>query len=393
MNTEIQPCETLEEKITYLEEKIYLLERENKSLKQREFSVLKSLPEIVFMINTDESFSFLNNTCFERFQISEFELKQKVYIKEIITPESLFYLRKLYVANNHADTIHAEELTGIQKDGGHFQFTAYFSKIYNNNKLIGFIGIGFDIADRKNIENRLREANLAKSKFLSIIAHDLRNPFNSLVGFSSLLLTNYDRYSSTKIKSYIQHMSTAATQGCQLLENLLEWARANTGKIDFNPLTINLNQTAYDAYELLIASATKKEISIKMNIPDTIHVFADSNMVLTIFRNLISNAIKFTPRNGEVVVFAYENTEYAFIEVVDNGIGIAADKLANIFSLNNDYSSVGTEKEHGTGLGLILCNEFIVMNKGKIEVESKVGEGSTFRISLPRYNSKKSCNL
>jgi two-component system sensor histidine kinase/response regulator len=381
MYAEIQPTETLEARLEYLE-------KENARLREREFSILKALPELVFILNTDESFSFLNNTCLDKFKFSQEDILHEVYLKNVITQESLFHLHKLYILNKHSDSIHAHELTGIRKDGSLFKFTAYITKIISNHKLTGFIGVGFDITEQKKTEDKLREANLAKAKFLSIIAHDLRNPFNSLVGFSSLLLMNFNKYNSEKIRDYIQHMSTAANQGYQLLENLLEWARANTGKIDFTPSTINLYKTAIDAYGLLIATASKKEIAVEILIPESIHVFADSNMLLTIIRNLLANAIKFTPRGGSVIIKAYESTDYAYVEVVDTGIGIAADKIPNIFNICNDYISVGTEKEKGTGLGLVLCNEFLNINNGKIEVNSEPGEGSTFKVTLPRFNFK-----
>jgi PAS domain S-box-containing protein len=368
-----------------LENKIKVLEAENKTLREREFTLLRALPEIVFMLDMEEHFIFLNNTCKEKFRLSKNEDESEIHLKDVITHESLLHLRKLYLKEPYKDNLHAKELQGVRKDGTQFPFTAYFTKFVRNGKLVGFIGVGFDITERIDIENKLKEANLAKMKFLSIIAHDLRNPFNSLVGFSTLLLSNFERYNDQKIKEYIEFMSMAANQGHQLLENLLDWARANLRKIDVNPVTFNLNNIAADSIKVLSGNASKKEIRVELNISESIHVYADQNMIRTVIRNMLSNAIKFTQRKGLIQITARETAECAIIEVIDNGVGIDPEKLPNLFSLSNDYSSLGTEKEKGTGLGLILCYEFISINKGTIEAESKPGCGSTFRITIPRY--------
>ncbi len=373
-----------------LERKIKLLEAENKTLKEREFSILRDLPEIVFLIDMNERFTFLNNTCIEKFKFTENEMEDGIYLKDIITAESLIHIRKLYLKEQNRGNFHAKELTAIHKDGSQFPFTAYFSKIIKDGILSGFIGIGFDISERIDIENKLKESNLAKMKFLSIIAHDLRSPFNSLVGFSTLLLTNFERYNEQKIKEYIEYMSKAANHGHQLLENLLDWARANTRKIDINPVIFNLNNITLESVNLLQGIASKKEIKINQKIPTDIYVYADQNMIRTVIRNLISNAIKFTPRKGVITIKSENSNENVILEVIDNGVGIDPLKLTNLFSLSNDYTTLGTEKERGTGLGLILCNEFIQLNYGKIEAESTKGQGSIFKITIPKFKQNHS---
>jgi PAS domain S-box-containing protein len=373
--------------IEELEKKIAFLEAENKSLRHQEFSILRELPEIVFILDKNENLVFLNNICLDKFRLTKLDFDNKIQLKDIVTSESLYHLRKLYISHQNKEIIHAHQITGKRNDGTEFPFTAVFSKLIENGKFSGFIGIGFDLTERIKVENQLKEANLAKMKFLSIIAHDLRNPFNSLVGFSTLLLSNYDRYSSEKIKDYINFMSKAANQGHQLLENLLNWAMANTKKIEMHPTTININYTINETVNLLAANASKKEITIEQHVPDYMHAYADQNMIRTVSRNLISNALKFTPRGGAVKIIAHDEVEYIVIEFMDNGVGIAPEKLPNLFSLSNDYSTLGTEKETGTGLGLILCYEFILLNNGLIEVDSKPGMGSTFRIKIPRYKT------
>ena len=367
-----------------LEKRINFLEAENKTLRQREFSILRVLPEIVFMIDLNERFIFLNNTCLEKFKLTNRDIERNISLKELISNRSLHHLRKLYLKEKYQETLHAREIIGIRKDGTRFTFAAYFTKLIENEKLKGFIGIGFDQTEQITIEKQLTEANLAKMKFLSIIAHDLRNPFNSLLGFSTLLLANYDRYSDDKIKEYLQYMSKSANQGHQLLENLLDWARANTRKIEISPETFNLQHSISDTVGLLSGSASKKAITITQQISENSHVYADQNMIRTVIRNLISNAIKFTPRGGLIRIVSRDEKEFTFIDITDNGVGISEDKLNNLFSLSSDYSTLGTEKETGTGLGLILCYEFIILNKGNISASSIHGHGSSFTISIPK---------
>lgn len=373
--------------IEELEKELNILRVENKVLKERELSILRALPEIVFMIDVNERFVFLNNTCLEKFKLTNNDLEKSLYLKDLITPESLFHLRKLYIQKSDKNVINAPEIIGIRKDGNKFSFTAYFTKLIENNKIKGFIGIGIDLTERIAIEAQLKEANLAKMKFFSIIAHDLRNSFNSLVGFSNLLLTNYNNYSGDKIKEYINYMSKSATNGFQLLENLLDWARANMRKIEINLTTFNLERVIIETVNLLSGVASKKGIRIELDVPDHIFVFADQNMIRTVIRNLISNAIKFTERGGLIKLVSKEESGFALVEVIDNGVGISPDKLPHLFSLSNDYSTLGTEKETGTGLGLILCYEFISLNKGNIEAESTFRKGSIFRFRIPLLDS------
>jgi two-component system, sensor histidine kinase and response regulator len=384
MNITDQPVFTEEQAlIVEYRDRIRKLEAENKALQEREYQILKALPEIVFIIDLSERFIFLNNTCKEIFQLSKIKIDYNIQLKDVLAPESLMHVRKLYLKDDNKDTFHAKELKGIKKDGNIFPFTAYFSKLIENGTLIGFIGVGMDISERVEIESKLKEANLAKMKFLSIIAHDLRNPFNSLVGFSTLLLTNYQKYSDDKKKEYIQHMANASNQGYQLLENLLEWAKANTRKIDINPVFFDLPSTVAETFKLLEGNATKKEITIIQESNKKILVYADQNMVRTVIRNLLSNAIKFTHRKGKIILRTNIENDYANLEVIDNGVGIRPENLEILFSLSSDITSLGTERERGTGLGLIMCYEFVTLNNGSISAESTFGKGSKFKVKIP----------
>lgn len=369
--------------IEILEKRIAFLERENKILKEREFTILRALPEIVFIIDFNERFVFLNDTAREKFKLEKNILDYNIHLKDIIMPESIFSLRKIYFQEPKSDSFHAREIKGFCCDGSSFLFTAYFSPLYEGDTKVGFIGVGFDITERIEIENKLTEANLAKMKFLSIIAHDLRNPFNSLLGFSNLLLANFDSYSTEKIKEYVSHMNNSAAQGHQLLENLLDWARANMRKIDVQPAAHFLSTIVHDTVALIAGSISKKEQNLVLELTDNVNIYADQNMVRTVIRNLLSNAVKFTPRKGNIKIRTGLSGKMAFVEVIDSGIGISQENLPNLFSLSNEITTLGTERERGTGLGLILCYEFITLNKGTIEAHSVHGQGSTFRINLP----------
>jgi two-component system sensor histidine kinase/response regulator len=377
METEISVDELLN--------KVKSLEEENKQLKEREYSLLRALPEIVFILDGREKLTFASDTCLRKFKYTHDDLARGVYLKDILTPESYEFLKSEKKKVLSQNEFNARELIGKRSDNTLFSFTTYTAKLKSGNKTTGFIGIGFDITDRKQVENLLREANHAKVKFFSIIAHDLKNPFNSLVGFSQLLLNGYNKYPPEKIKEFVFYMNKAANQGFVLLENLLEWSRAQTGKLENTPVWFDMVDVVNEVYNLTSGSANKKDIVLTFDCLDEVLVYADMNMIRTVLRNLVSNAVKFTHRQGHIHIKAYLDGPYGVVQVSDNGIGISPENLNKLFKIDSDYSSLGTEKESGTGLGLILCQEFVNMNKGKIEVESKLGDGSVFRVKVPCF--------
>lgn len=265
----------------------------------------------------------------------------------------------------------------------------------SNGNYTGVEGIVRDITDRKKAEQTLKEneqkmrkLNAEKDKFFSIIAHDLKNPLNLMLGFSDLLIRNFDKYNNQKKKEYINIIQQSVQNTYKLLENLLLWSRAQRGIIDFYPENRNLFLLCAKTTELLIQSAENKSITLSNQIPEDIYVEADENMFLTILRNLISNAIKFTPKSGKITIKAHSITDknkhsYAEICVEDSGIGIAKETMAHLFTISENVSTKGTENEAGTGLGLMLCKEFVEKHGGKIRVESEVGKGSKFIFTLP----------
>jgi len=270
-------------------------------------------------------------------------------------------------------------------------------------------GIVLDITTRKKArqsliqnEKKLKNLNATKDKFFSIIAHDLRTPFNSMIGFSKLLINKFDEFKVSKQKEYIKYINDGLQNTNKLLENLLMWAHLQSGIIRFNPEKENLYLLAIDAIDILEQSAINKSIKIKNNLNENVILKLDKNMILTVFRNLISNAIKFTPKGGAIeigcTIETYgrtsqqengrtsqqeNNPSVMEIYVKDNGVGISKEIQEKLFKIEENISTKGTNNETGTGLGLILCKEFIEKHGGKIWVESEEGKGSKFIFTIP----------
>ncbi|MFP4370498.1 MAG: tetratricopeptide repeat protein [Candidatus Kapaibacterium sp.] len=234
-------------------------------------------------------------------------------------------------------------------------------------------------------EQNLSEANATKDKFFSIIAHDLKNPMHSIILSSDLLIHKFRNMSGEQLLQLIKNINKAGSHLANLLENLLQWSRSQSGRIEFNPIKLNLRHITLDTLKYLENTADKKGISLVVDIEESLNAFADPNMISTVLRNLISNAIKFTPDGGYVKMFSIITNGRVSITVEDSGIGISEEDIAKLFRIDVHHTTIGTSKEQGTGLGLILCKEFIEKNNGSIEVSSQEGKGSRFTIHLPLY--------
>jgi len=237
-------------------------------------------------------------------------------------------------------------------------------------------------------EKKLIELNLNKDKFFSIIAHDLRSPFNSLLGLSEFLTAELDEFSEEDIKTFAESIHKSAKQVYSLLENLLQWARIQSGRIEIQPVKLNLSNVANNVTDIFVSNAIKKNIKIVNNLPEDVSVFADKNIVTSVLQNLISNAIKFTSK-GMIKISSRENDGFIILEVEDSGVGMDTAAIKKLFRIDVAYTTPGTENEKGTGLGLILSKELIEKSGGSIEVESEKGKGSTFRLKLPKFNTVK----
>jgi signal transduction histidine kinase len=235
----------------------------------------------------------------------------------------------------------------------------------------------------QNSEKHLKELNSTKDKFFSIIGHDLRNPLNALLGFSELISGNSRDYTSEEIQRYSKIINEAAKNIHLLIENLLEWSRSQSGNIDYHPEKTDLMPMVTEIFKVFEIHADKKGVNLVSEIPEDVSVSADRNLLSTILRNLINNAVKFTPNGGQVRIFCEQNDRKITISVQDTGIGMSEKQLENLFRLDTNVTMPGTSEEKGTGLGLILCKEFVDMHNGKIWASSKPKEGSTFSFTLP----------
>ncbi|MCX6175731.1 MAG: ATP-binding protein [Ignavibacteriales bacterium] len=237
--------------------------------------------------------------------------------------------------------------------------------------------------DIKIYSDELKQLNQTKDKFFSIIAHDLKNPFITILGFSDLLLSDYSDLSDEERLFYIQEMKKSAEMSHHLLQNLLHWSRSQTGRIEFNPQKIELKKIVDDNLVFLSKTAEKKQIQLFHEIASDLFVTADEDMLNTVMRNLLTNAIKFSHKGGSINVHAIRQGTSVQIGVQDTGVGMDQNTIDNLFRLDLTRSKTGTENESGSGLGLILCKEFVERNNGKIWIESIPGKGSKFIFTLP----------
>ncbi len=253
----------------------------------------------------------------------------------------------------------------------------------------GFNGITRDITERKKAEQELRDSeaklrkiNATKDKFFSIIAHDLRNPFSSLVGFTSMLSEQFDNFSDSEKLTIINQLRITSETAYRLLENLLEWSRSETGTMSLSPVYFDFDALCQEVLVLHRPHAQRKNIEISYVPCPVKQVFADRNMIGTVLRNLVSNAVKFT-REGGLVVIDFSVAENKLVVIVrDSGVGIPLDMQKRLFSIDQKVKTSGTYNEPGSGLGLILCNEFVLLNGGKLSLESVPDKGSVFSFTL-----------
>ncbi|MBN1338090.1 MAG: tetratricopeptide repeat protein [Bacteroidales bacterium] len=267
----------------------------------------------------------------------------------------------------------------------------YKNTFYNaDGSVSGILGIILNITERKKAELRMQqsekellEANATKDKFFSIIAHDLSNPFSAILGFSRLLLDEYQYYNEKEIRAMIENIFKATESSSRLLQNLLEWSRSQSNRFEMHCETIDLSILVNENIKFFNSMARVKKIKLSSSVAYNTLVYADRNMINTVLRNLISNSIKFTGQGGKVAVSAYPSNGFVEVCVEDSGTGISPEDLPRLFRIDEQVRQKGTANESGTGLGLILCREFVEKNGGIIRVESQLNQGSRFFFSLP----------
>ena len=261
----------------------------------------------------------------------------------------------------------------------------YITKPFNKEELLSRVKTHLDL---KFAREELKELNATKDKFFSIIAHDLRNPLQCLILYADSLYNDYDLLDDDKRKDYIHKFHNNTNLIAALLENLLGWSQSQQGIIEPHPQKIDLYALTAENIDLLKENAEKKNIAVSSQIKPKIYALADNNMIRTVIRNLISNAVKFTNPGGKVEISTAISADGNAVDITisDNGVGINVEDLDTLFRIDvKKKKNKGTDNEKGTGLGLILCKEFVEKNNGSIRVTSEPGRGSRFTFTLPRH--------
>jgi len=251
-----------------------------------------------------------------------------------------------------------------------------------DKKPVRAIGTSIDITNQKEIELQLKRALDTQYKLFSIIAHDLRGPIGNTLPIVEILTDCKELNEASRV-ALLKELNKSAKNTYDLLDNLLNWSRSQTNSISLRPVSFDLNKVIKKNVDLLACCADQKEITISVEMPDAISAYADVDTISSVFRNLISNAIKFTPNEGTISISAFDNGSQIEVEIADNGVGMEKDVVKTLFSSNQFNSTYGTNKEKGSGLGLVLCKDFVERNGGQIRVESTFGEGCKFNFTIP----------
>jgi PAS domain S-box-containing protein len=368
-----QALKESEEKYRFLSDNVsdgILLFEANNKLKYISEGCLKMLDyELQDMdyLNFDDIFSFFHEDDVQQVK----EIFKSSHLKQI---ESFQFNYRLKIKDGRY--IWTEDKVKAEYDsyGNHVRSVHHIRNISERKQSELFI-------NQQNEE--LKKLNADKDRFITILAHDLKSPFNSILGFLGLLTENIRTYDIEKIEKQINIVNNSAKTTFALLEDILMWVRANSGKIPYEPQKLNFGTICEDIIESLKQYADSKEITINNFLADEINIFADKNMLNTILRNLVSNSIKFTNRNGRIDIYAETNRTNAIITVSDNGIGIEPDTINKLFDISQIITKTGTANENGTGFGLILCKEFVEKHYGKIWAESEFGNGCNFKFTMP----------
>ena len=335
--------------------------------------------EGIGMVDPDDRFIFVNPKAEEIFGMAAGKLVGKT-VFDFLSPKNRKFirdqtdLRKKGAKNTY-------ELEIIRPDKEKRQILVTATPQYEEGEFSGTFAVFRDMTGWKTLETKS-----TTDKFISIIAHDLKNPLSSIMGFSDLLMKDYSSYDPEEVLTFIKMIHGASRQAQNLLNNLLDWSRSQTDRIKFEPTSIDLCQVVESVFKLYKLNAHEKNLYMHNRLSKGTLAYGDQNMVSTIVRNLISNAIKFTRPKGRITVSAKTSRNETQIIVADTGIGIPEDLTGKLFRIDEQVTRTGTANEEGTGLGLILCTEFARKNGGTLRVSSKPEKGSTFTLRLPRQD-------
>ncbi len=368
-----------------------ILNSENELTKSEEKyrSLTENIGEGIGFLDEKEKFTYANPSAEKIFGVNKGELLG-LCLNDFLSLETIEIIKTETLKRSQGESS-VYEIEIILKDRSKKDILVTATPRFDDKNFIGTFGIFRDIAERKRAEEELKlkneqlvKLNAEKDKFFSIIAHDLRSPFNTFLGFTKMIADDTNSMEAEKIKNIAMMMKTSAISLSDLLENLLSWAMSQKGETIFIPTYLKLMATISKNTALIQEAANKKEIEITYNIPEDLEVFADENMLGCIIRNLCFNAVKFNPKGGKINISAKPISDTSVeISIKDKGIGMKQEILANLFKFDNNTNRKGTAGESSTGLGLILCKEFVEKHDGKIWIESEEGKGSIFSFTMP----------
>ncbi len=377
--------------IALVAEKNNLTEKRLRKSEVLYHKLISASPDAITLLDSKGKISYASSMTAKMFGYEDKNELLGRYFWNFVHPEEYERLRKNKALLEKLERFPEMQFKFMRKDKSTFYGEINSATITDNlDKPVSLLTITRDISDRKSAEeqliqseHQLREANATKDKFFSIIAHDLKSPFSSIIGFSELLYEEYNQFDEQEIKEFIQQIYISSTNSLKLLDNLLQWAKSQTGGIVASPEYLNVNNLVFETIGLLKAASNNKKIKLRTDLQDGCIVLADRYMTLTILRNLLSNAIKFTYPGGDIVISSVKVKDKIKISVADNGTGISPSDQDKLFRVDQKVRNPGTANEYGTGLGLILCKEFVEKNAGVIGVESKEGIGSVFYFLFP----------
>ena len=353
--------------------------------------ITEKASDIIYTISLDSKITFHNKSIEKIFDTS-IELIEQEHYDNFMLPQDKEFAKKL----------HSDIFKGIYPPIFEHAFKTQKGKLVylecsvtplfdEHNKVNGALGIARDVTEKRLAQEKIKDSNKnleesikEKDKFLSMIAHDLRDPFNILIGYSDLILDNFNSLSKDELKKYVLVINSSSNNSFNLLKNLIDWSNTESGRIIFTPKKLNLSTIIEFTILSLKYAASSKKINISFKFENDYYVFADENMLKTVLRNLISNAIKFSYKNTEILINLFEEKSNFIVTITDSGIGISKENLHKIFSPEFSLSQKGTMNEKGTGLGLKICNEFVNKWGGKIWAESNNSKGSSFSFSIPK---------
>lgn len=357
--------------------------------------LIKNSFDMIVLLDANGVQKYVSESCEKILGFKQEELMNISVIEEMLHPDD-----QQKVLQGFKNILNRTAYGGTQyrhrhKNGSWVYLEAFGTNQLDNPELRSIVLNVRDITERKKTETalkesekQLRELNATKDRFFSIIAHDLKSPFNSIVGFCNLLQQEIEEDNYQAVSKYVNIIQKSSQKAMDLLSNLLIWSQAQTGRLEFNPEYFELVTVIKEVVDLLADAAYQKSITIDYDLPKDMLVYADKEMISSVLRNLLSNAIKFTRMNGNILVKAEEKNDQLIVSVKDNGIGIEQEEISKLFNIENSYSTSGTNRETGTGLGLILCKDFIELHGGKIWVNSEKEKGSTFYFSIPNLSNE-----